>query len=304
MDHQEPISAATPPDAQIALDSPRTTEIKSPGAELLTGTDVAKIVSESIDILGFETGCTLVEPSYVLAMAGLKGENYVYSIVAPAESAPKIEAANKMLESKGIRLLISKPGFAGKLAEGRFDSLRGYDHKSHRSTKLLPMLGVEPFNMSQGFEGFESWRSNFFERLSEVSLEGPMSHEFRQQAYAEGIMLGYPDQAIIDFDKAYKEKKVPALIDSMLLSAHPAAQRYSGAHPDFSFAYESADDPEITTYIESARRILREFYESVDFKRIEGSENFITAYSEYERFHEASIQELWKSREQTKSSEK
>jgi len=304
MDHQEPISAATPPDAQITPDSPITAENKPPGAELLTGNDVAKIVSESIDILGLETGCALVEPSYVLAMAGLKGENYVYSIVAPAESAPRIEEANKMLQSKGIRLLLSKPGFAGKLADGRFDSLRGYDYKSHRSTKLLPMLSVEPFDMSQGFEGFDSWRSNFFERLGKVSSVEPQSHDFRQQIITEGIILGYPDQAITDFDKAYKEKRVPSLISSMLLSAHPAAQRYSGAHPDFSFAYESADDPEITTYIEDARRILREFYESEEFKRIEGNEGFKTAYSEYERLHDESIQELWKTREQAENRDK
>jgi hypothetical protein len=76
----------------------------------------------------------------------------------------------------------------------------------------------------------------------------------------------------------------------MLLVAHPAAQRYGFAIPDFSYEYSSAQDDEIVSYIENGRRILKEFYESDEFKRMEAKKEFKDAYNNFEKAHEKEVE--------------
>ena len=58
------------------------------------------------------------------------------------------------------------------------------------------------------------------------------------------------------------------------IPAHPMAQKYHGAIPEFYFYPESANDPELATYIERAKQVLHNFYESSWFKELETNQQF------------------------------
>jgi hypothetical protein len=124
-----------------------------------------------IDMLGFDTGCILVQPSNVLALAGLKGQNYLYSLITPPDSFSKIDKMNELLESQGVKLTVKNTSQESNVSGGVLDSLRGYDIKSHNSKKILPSIGVSPFSMSDGFGIFSEWDNQLGERVEQGMKE-------------------------------------------------------------------------------------------------------------------------------------
>lgn len=73
-----------------------------------------------------------------------------------------------------------------------------------------------------------------------------------------GKLLGYPMQAISDFEE-FSSKE---LVESDIVSSIPEAQKYDGAIPDFDYHPKHKNKPEIVNYIKKSEEILRDFYKS------------------------------------------
>lgn len=245
---------------------------------LLSGTEVAKRMEAIYKLVEPSVGCKLVETANVLTIAGLKGTGILYAVPLNRAQFAQISELNKYLYSLNVQYEVDEPNTNDpEVVQGSLINLNGWAYKTARSEKILKTLGIGPYDSATGFEGLEKWRHGFSVKLYEATENGVLPEDIELQIFDEGMMLGYPDQAILDFDASVREDKRDELISSMLIAAHPLAQKYSGEEPEFDFYAESYDDPEISDYIVNGRRILYEFYSSPWFSELEKSETFRAA---------------------------
>lgn len=256
-------------------------------------TEISEILEVLMESMGMETGSSFVEPSNILTFAGLKGNNYLYSLLKPPDDIDVDTKINQLLNKYGLRVWLAlDEKFSKVLVQGDLESLTGMENKTKNSKIILPKFLVPVFDATSGFEGLKVWKKVFRTRLDELVAKGEISDlNSSKQIFSDGIRLGYPDQAILDFDLHLRTDRKTKSISSLLLSAHPFAQIYAGAHPDFFYAPDSWKDAEILIYIETAKKVLVEFYTSDWFTKLESSSKFRNAYAKFEFEHKKAIEE-------------
>lgn len=193
----------------------------------------------------------LSAPNTVLALAGLKGGTHIFGLQPTEEMIQAIKDTNIALEDYGIMLshLIDDDQ---ELAIIVISLLGIEDTIQHNQ---IP--GVPHFSAGTGFRGFYQWRRALNPSLAEAQADGLIPSEVDIEQYEVGILLGYPSQAIIDFEEALRHDAYDVLQASGIITE---GIPYRGALPEFDFYPEHANHPEIAGYIKECRRVLVEFY--------------------------------------------
>lgn len=242
--------------------------------------EVEKRISEIYEFLGPEIGSRFINPNAVLAIAGLKGLADVHWTMLNKERAEKIEKLNEQIKLRGLK--ISYPKNLGNEITPKSISL--YSLKGlERKTQTTKIPGIIPFDSRSGWSGFYDWDSRIGESLKLAQKRGEIPAEVRV-GQLEAVILGYPDQAIWDFEECLRKGDVQEDLRSAdIISVSPYAGKYGGAVPEFDFYPEHANDPEIVAYIKEARLILKNFYDSQWFQKIVHDADFLKAREESEK---------------------
>lgn len=240
--------------------------------ETLSGFETAELTSKVYDILGPELGSRLVEPNVILAISGIKGYADIAWVKLNQDEIKKFELANERLSNLGLKVVYPKRIKGdSEIRSIALENFKGVERKT-RTTKIP---GVITYESSSGNTGLMNWYRNINDSLKEAQKAGKISEEVDLEILFEGIILGYPDQAILDFEKCYRTGNVRKdLLPADIISTIPEAKKYPGAVPEFDYYPEHKDDPEIVEYISKARRILEEFYQSDWFKEMSQTQEF------------------------------
>lgn len=108
-----------------------------------------------------------------------------------------------------------------------------------------------------------------YEGMEAAQGEGKIPSDVDIEVVWEGLLLGYPDQAIWDFEQARRKGDMGRLVETDWLSTVPAGFN-KGAHPTFSYYPEHEDDSEIQAYIQKARQVLESFYSVPEIRDLMG----------------------------------
>lgn len=270
-DQQHPTANDTTNNVSHDKENPTKTEPR-------TGLETAEIVAQMYTELPKDVSIHLIEPSAVLTIAGMKGQSDIALLVQnPAEAGEKIDRLNPQLEQQGISLWYGR-----KQSDNTtpfpfgITNPKGYEFSSSRYTIFQTKFGIQPYDSATGMEGLKAWQNNVSDTFSNAETEGRIT-EAEKEIYEQGIMLGYPDQAIVDFSEWYKNKRhSEELVEADILSVHPLAIKYHGAVPEFDYLQASIDNPDITSYIQRSRQILKEFYDSPWMQQLNKDATFIT----------------------------
>ncbi|MDD3723811.1 MAG: hypothetical protein PHW92_15255 [Lutibacter sp.] len=240
--------------------------------EPLSGIETAKLASKVYEILGSELGCRLAEPNIILLIAGLKGHADIPWVKIDGSKILKLEEINTQLKNYDLEIYYPKKiKDDSKITSLTLVNLKGVEIKS--KTTRIP--GVPPYDRNLGREELMSWYKKVNILLGEAQKSGKIPKEVDIKILIEGIDLGYPDQAIFDFEKCLREGKIhDDLLEADILSSIPEAIKYQGAVPEFDYYPEHKDDPEIIDYVSTAKKILEEFYQSDWFKELSRKQEF------------------------------
>lgn len=253
----------------------------------LSGLEAAKRVEAMYDLLGSKLGSLMVVSNAVLVVAGMKGMTNIPWVELDKEGIEKIKQFKNELRSLGINILYSKK--LEGLDIGHIVTQIAIEniYAIKRKASSLNIPGVPRYDQKTGEEGLSDWMKNISKSIEEAKLRGELSNNIDTDVLLQGIFLGYPDQAILDFERCLREGDIHSdLEESDILSAIPFVEEFHGAIPEFDYYPEHRDDPEIVSYINKSQKILEEFYGSNWFKSISKDEEFIKARNHYEEASE------------------
>ena len=248
--------------------------------ETLTGQETADLAEQLYSKCSPEFAKSLVHSNVALTMAGLKPQTEFFvdienqdQVKEIQEDVKKINAylANEKLKIKFVAVEEAvepersheKPS----IMVGIFN-LNGFERISKTST----ISGVEPFESSLGFEDenftrnkgipgierIQQWALRVLENLKRAQSEGKIPNDADVEIIFEGLEKGYPDQAVIDFSRAYTNKNMG---DLEVVPIRGIAT-YDEAQPVYDVFPENMDDPAIRENVRQAEEILDAFYSS------------------------------------------
>lgn len=252
--------------------------------EPLSGVETAEKISAIYELLGSKLGSRLVEPNVVLAIAGMKGLADIPWVELEREDFERLEQAEKKLADLGISVSFYSEKSKEAAEKGAvpvlmsLESMKGIERKTN--TTKIP--GVPLYDCKSGKEGLRQWGSNLVNSLETAQKDGKLPKEIEIEILFEGIMFGYPDQSIFDFEKCLREGYIQGdLSEADILSVAPEAKEYQGAVPEFDYFPEHKDNSEIVDYIKKARQILKEFYNTDWLKKIKEDKDFQAGRNKY-----------------------
>jgi hypothetical protein len=225
--------------------------------EIRNGEEVARIVRGLYDRLGPKLGCRLVEPTVVLTVAGLKADADIGIVDVSDEEATVVGT----LKDGPVRVW-----FRGRHGDRRFGFMVV---RNDAATARLEAQQPDLWARAQ-------------QRLGELT-------ENDEVILGEGLTLGYPVVAVIDFAEAYRTHRLDDLEDVDLLEAAGVPEQYWAAVPEFMVAREHLGHPEVARYIDRARAVLRSFYASKPVHQLIGTAEFQTAFASAKQFHRTMI---------------
>lgn len=262
-------------------------ELKIP--EALSGQETAKIVEDLFERCPIALSSSLVESNVVLTIAGIKSftncDPYIVSKQNLEDFRRGVNEINQYFQERSLPVsfkLIDETDFSSSENINRISimilNLVGFE----RATKRSKIPGVSVYEASSGPEGFNRFWGDFEERIKRAKEEGKISKDLNDDILSQGIYLGYPDQAILDYSDWYTKKKDPYEIRDANI---PYSRTYQCAEPNFDYYKEHENDPDIRQYIEEAGTALRDFYESDWHKRIAEGDSFISERARQAEIH-------------------
>jgi len=254
-----------------------------------SGAEVAELVSKIYELAGPELGCRFVEPNVVLTLAGMKGRTDIHWIPESLQLHQGFRRLEKALQADGIFM---NWGFATERdTDIGITNPRGLQ----RAVSLSRIPGTpapETIRESMSIEELFRWHQKLIRSLKQAQKKNKIPKEVEVDILCQGIPLGYPDQAIADFEHCYRNRGDfdTDMMRADILSIHPKAQEYHGAIPEFSLYPEHKDDPRIAEYVATCREILKEFYSSEWFTAIDHDSSFRTAVDAANQYHAQEMQ--------------
>ena len=201
--------------------------------------------------LGPRLGCRLVEANAVLTIAGARGDADLSINDPTPDDLVTLQQAQPAFAAQGIRWEVMEEvhytAFGRPFWPASLNSLEGYA----RSSRTSHLVGISPFDASTGWEGFHEWLDTTFRALQSAYPTHAMT-------IWDGFLLGYPDQAIMDFCAALET----GTVEQMERVRLPAVDRYLGAQPCFSYAPAHASDPDIVATATAWQELLEGVYAS------------------------------------------
>lgn len=259
-------------------------QLKTP--ESLSGFETAKLAEEVYSTLGPDNGCRMVEPSAILTLAGLKSIADIQSAKYDEAEVTKADEVDFLLQQRDITLRCI-PHFPQRaIGALLLSNLNGLAYTTSR-TKLP---GYSPFVVEQGSDRIGEWEEAAEAKQRELIKQGVLDPAIDLSIYLQGIQLGYPDQAIIDFEHCFRSGDPQGdLQEADILSVSPYAQEYHGAVPEFDFYPASANDRQIVDYITKARRVLQDFYATLWFQKLTRNADFQQARQRQNQRHSIAL---------------
>lgn len=250
-----------------AAEEPKRLEL-----EPLSGIETAEVAAKVYEILGAELGCRLAEPNVILLISGMKGYADIPWVKLDKEKIKELELANSRLENLGLEIIFPKKLAGDSIISGiTIVNFKGIERKS----KITRIPGVPQYDSKLGEDGLMTWYRKFDSSLKEAQKTGKIQKAVDLEIFFEGIIFGYPDQAIIDFEKCLRTGNIHKdLLGADIISSIPEARKYQGAVPEFDYYLENKGNQEIVEYILRARKILSDFYQSDWFKELSRRQEF------------------------------
>lgn len=250
-----------------AVEEPKRLEF-----EPLSGIETAEAAAKVYEIFGAELGCRLAEPNIILLISGMKGYADMPWVKLDREKIEKLEFVNSRLKDFGLEVIYPRKLEGDSTISGiTVINFRGVERKS----KTTRMSGVPPYDSKLGKDGLMKWHRELDSSLAEAQKTGKIPKAADLEILFEGIVFGYPDQAIIDFEKCLRTGDIHKdLSEADIVSATAEAKKYQGAVPEFDYYPENKDNPEIVEYISRARKILSDFYQSEWFQELSKKQEF------------------------------
>lgn len=272
------------------------TEIKREDSEILSGAEVARRMEFMYGKLDPLAANKLVTAGPVLTVAGLKADGFLYGFPLSNSIWEQWQKLNEEIKDWSLYfkpVIVSKLSNDLSLTNANFYNLKGLERKIAHSPLILDKLGLSPYSANTGVVGFQKWESDFHFALEDAIEEGVFDKDTDFHVMYDGVILGYPDRAILDYERCLRNGGDPRLdlLQTDILR-HPFARKYAGEQPTFDFEAESAADPEIVEYTLRAQEVLDGFYSSPWFQKTEKEETFQKAYAELKALREANHKKL------------
>lgn len=258
---------------------------KSKDQTILSGQKVAKIAESLYSRLDSRLATHLVRPNVVLTLAGLKGMADVHWVTLNKDIISQLDALNREFAPQFIYFQVPESFKKSPAEDGQVNVFNG--RALARKSQITTIPGVPRYETSQGSGELLDWFHNLFDNLDNAQREGKIPKEVDIQILWEGIVLGYPDQAIRDFEKCLRTGDIHQdLKFSPILEGIPYAEKYGAPVPEFNYYSAHENDPEIAEYITKARRILTDFYDSAWHQKLAKDPVFLkTNQTEKEKAH-------------------
>jgi len=205
---------------------------------LLRGAALVELIKNCWLQAGSGPGKFFLHANVVLTLAHCRGETEIYVEGLAASQKDLLLTTAELLKSHGTVFQRIKP--PNLLV---FRSRNGLRRTALQSR--LPEISA----CSELRDDHPEWRSQLAGRLE----QGPY---FDWATVMCGLLRGYPDRALLDFDQWLQSGRSPALEAAPILGA----DLYKCAQPVFDYLPEHRDDPGIVGVVGLWSEILREFY--------------------------------------------
>lgn len=242
--------------------------------EILSSSDLAKLITEIYTVAGARIGSYFVEANIVLTLAGARGQTEFF-IKDPSENDILIiNKLDRILNPRDISLnagqILKRYDQSSYLMIG-INNLAGYELVSGQTR--IP--GVTKFEASTGFAGLDKWKTTTLKHLKREIISGNIKYPLTDLTdIFAGIVKGYPDTAIFDaIDHWGKGERQTPITDSNISEV----KLYGGASPNFIFHPDHSNDPSIRASIKLWEKILRDFYKHPGHQQLASDSNFQSA---------------------------
>lgn len=231
--------------------------------EVFNGREVADIASELYSQTHQCVGKHIVESNIVLVLSGLKPSTEAVVTMEQGVTFQDIQVGvaymNTWCRTHNLKVQFYFTGTPFKLPSAKevvilhVDNLVGYERIS-RKTKFdfVPL-----FQRDNDFTGIQTWKKELANRMSRRQNNNILRKHYDSFA-VQGLLHGYPDQAIKDIVDWHQSKAKKAMQQADM----PLAEIYSGSSPRYEFYPEHQSDPEIVANLAQVNQILQQFYES------------------------------------------
>lgn len=214
---------------------------------------------------GPRLGCRFVDASTMLTLSGaraLTDWNGAFHDLQ-ADDLHEFENLNRWLVPRGISVHVNQdPDREGSYGLSVVN-LAGLERMS-RATRIA---GFEPYFATSGWRGYYEWTDRVLERLSrnpQLGVDGV-------HAYF-GVLLGYPDRAILDYLRA--RNRSPR---QMIGSDTPWTTYYECGVASFRFPANDYDDATIVATERVWGDLLEAIYTSPEMRSLEADAEFCDA---------------------------
>lgn len=236
-----------------------------------SGGKVIQIISEIYDILEPAVACNLVNPNVVLTIAGIKPYADVHWIPYTKDTEGKILKANAIIKKYDLELDINLDENSANIADGFITSRKGLERITH-STEFK---WVPKYESVTGKEGHAKWYRETLTNLKDMQKKEELTGDQSLKILFEGIKIGYPDQAILDYEEAVRLNNRAALIFAEL--DYPKEYWVTTAVPNFHYYPEHSREKSIENWVNSANKVFNYFYNSKWYNTIVKTPTFFEA---------------------------
>lgn len=229
--------------------------------------EIGKLLAEVFPNVSPATRKFCLESPTILALAGQKPMTLFQSIDFQSLSErgqvkSDIESLNAALDAIGCTILLNGE-------PRRFDEDDEDVYKQHvmvisrlgaeRVTSKTTELDFPSMNSTGNYHSdLFSWQDGIQASVEGAKASGTIQKDLDTQIIVEGIALGYPLQAAIDFADWIAKDREPELVFGDMAYA----REYSTASPEFDYYPEHKNDPSIKRAEIESSSILSAFYTS------------------------------------------
>lgn len=233
---------------------------------------------------GPTVGCRLVDPSTALTLAGARALTaWTGRFENPTDDdVQALERLDKWLVPRGISLELCREDDTD-VYEFSVVNLVGLERVS-RSTHIA---GFRPYHAETGWTGYYEWQDATMKSLvKHAPVPGNEAHVLY------GVLLGYPDRAILDYLRADRTSH-----DRFISSDIPWTTYYECGVASFSFPPHDCDHPQIVSTEREWGQLLEAIYTAPDMRRLDADPEFRDARRALLRSFASKATEGWWSNE-------
>ncbi|HEY4000573.1 MAG TPA: hypothetical protein VGO93_17010, partial [Candidatus Xenobia bacterium] len=208
-------------------------------------------------IAGPRIGCRLVDPADLLTLSGSRGLtswNMRWPVLT-GDDLQRLEAVDRLLAPQGISVECSGPSLDEEMV-----NLAGVE----RMCRTSHMPATIPYDSQTGWVGYYQWQT---QQMNAYDQQAPVPQQNRDHVYY-GLMLGYPDRAILGYMQYDSSSQNARTIASDI----PFTSYYECGVPSFNFLPD--DLAAVQPTIKAWGRLLQAIYRHPAMVRLDADPAF------------------------------